>query len=388
LLAKKSDERIVYLCPNGFLGGAEKFVIDTCLGHLKYGKLKPVILFFSDGPAVEQARKLGIICIVLKKSFRLSRPWKLLKAIREIRALFKRFNWNIYHATMAYSQIVGSLATLGLPVKRVWFQHGPVAQALDIVASFFPVDKILFNSSYTQMLHHTAPSLHYPRLGEGVIPPGIEDHSIDENTVNEIRNKYRKGGLLLMMAGRIAPFKQYELVIDALNILFTLNPTLKSKVRLIIVGGVSKSEDEGYYQDLLKKVEQNNLGENIFFVGSQSNMADYYQACDLVIHTPKNPEPFGLVIAEAMNYGKMVIAPSSGGTGDFLIPYKTGIPLDVSAKELPRSIAYQILHVVYLLLEDDAILSKIEAQARVNIRKNFSLQHTVESLENCYQELF
>lgn len=385
---KKCDERIVYLCPNGFLGGAEKFVIDTCLGHLKYGKVKPVILFFSDGAAVDQARQLGIVCLVLKNSFRLSRPWKLLKAIREIRTLFKRFNWNIYHATMAYSQIIGSLATLGLPVKRVWFQHGPVAQTLDIVASFFPVDKILFNSSYTQMLHHTAPSLHYPRLGESVIPPGIESHPIDERRVNEIRSQYRRDGILLMMAGRIAPFKQYELVIDALNILFTLNPTLKSKVRLIIVGGVSKSEDQSYYQNLLKRVEKFQLVENIFFVGSQSNMADYYQACDLVIHTPKNPEPFGLVIAEAMNYGKTVIAPNSGGTGDFLIPYKTGIPLDISAKELPQSIAYQILHVVYLFLENDPILSKMKDQARVNIRKNFSLQHTVQSLENCYQELF
>ncbi len=383
----KSPGRIVYLCPNGFLGGAEKFVVDVCSGHHKYGHLDPVILFFSDGPAVSLAKELGITTIVLQNSFRLSRPWSLLKAVKEVRTLFKRFNWNIYHATMAYSQIIGSLATLGLPVKRVWYQHGPVAEKLDIIASFFSVDKILFNSTYTQILHHTAPSFHYPKKGEDIVAPGIEDYSTNDNHVDEIKTTYKKDGLLLMMAGRISPFKQYELVIDAIDCLFRLNTSLKHKVRLIIVGGAGKEEEEVYLEKLKKRVLLYHLEQNIFFVGTKSNIADYYKASDIVVHTPKKPEPFGLVVAEAMNFGKIVLAPCSGGTGDFLIPYKTGVPLDTSAKDLVQSVAYQLLHVVYLSLEDDPLVKRIKEQGRANIRNNFSLKHTVISLERHYQEI-
>ncbi len=384
---QKASERIVYICPNGFLGGAEKFVIDVCSGHLKYGKLNPVILFFSDGAAVSLAKELGITSVVLNHPFRLSRPWGLIRAVKEVRALFKRFNWTIYHATMAYSQIITSLATLGLPVKRVWYQHGPVAEKLDIMASFFPVDKILFNSTYTQILHHTAPSFHYPRCGERVIAPGIEDYSADEAVVQEIKNQYKRDGLLLMMAGRISPFKQYELVIEAMSSLFKINSNLKNKVRLVIVGGATKTEDQSYLKNLQKRVAYYALEENIFFLGSKSNMADYYVASDIVVHTPKKPEPFGLVVAEAMNFGKIVLAPSSGGTVDFLIPYKTGIPLDLTAKDLIQSVAYQLLHVVYLSLENDPIIRKLGEQARSNIRKNFTLKHTVISLERTYEEI-
>lgn len=384
---EKNQGRIVYLCPNGFLGGAEKFVVDVCSGHLKYGELNPVILFFSEGPAVSLAKEMGITTLVLRNSFRLSRPWSLLKAIKEVRTLFRRFNWNIYHATMAYSQIIGAMATLGLPVKKVWYQHGPVAEKLDIIATFFSVDKILFNSSYTQMLHHTAPSFHYPKKGEDIVSPGIEDYAFDRNLVTTIQGEYKKNGVLLLMAGRISPFKQYELVIEALHSLFRINLSLKKKVKLIIVGGATSRDDESYLKMLENKLHLYELKDNIFFLGAKSNMADYYNACDILVHTPMKPEPFGLVVAEAMNFGKVVLAPSSGGTGDFLIPYKTGIPLDVSSKDLIQSVAYQLLHTVYLTLENDPIVDRLKQQARNNIRKNFSLKHTVISLEAHYQDI-
>jgi len=379
--------RIVYLCPNGYLGGAEKFVIDTCVGHKKYGHINPTILFFSDGSAVKLARELGINCIVLKNSFRLSKPRSLFKALKEIRELFLRFNWNIYHATMAYSQIIGALATVGMNVRKVWYQHGPVAQKLDLIASCFSVDKILFNSKYTQKLHHTAPSLNYPNHGEQVISPGIENISFDSKVVSTIEKEFKRDGMLLLMAGRITPFKQYEIAIESLHLLFTINPSLKSKVRMIIVGGVGRAEDEKYHDRIKMMITDLKLESSVFLLGSKSNMSDYYKACDLVIHIPMSPEPFGLVVAEAMNYGRLVMAPSTGGTQNLLIPYQTGINIDCTIKDLKSRLTYQLLSIIEMHFIAAPKLERIKSDAQKNIQQNFSMKKTVITLESCYKSL-
>ncbi len=380
-------KKIVYLCPNGYLGGAEKFVVETCIGHLKYGEFDPFIVFFSDGPAVELAKENGIAYLVMKQKFKLSHPLKLFKAIKELRSYFERFNWKIYHATMAYSQIVGSLATVGLEIKRTWYQHGPVAQKLDLIASFFRVDKIIFNSSYTQQLHHTAPSFQTALHGELVISPGIKAPIIDQENVAKIKEQYSNDGILLMMAGRITPFKQYELVIKSLGQLLSKNGELKEKIKLIIVGGVGRKEDQRYEEDLKKLVHEEKLERSLFFTGPRSNIADYYEASDLIIHTPKYPEPFGLVIAEAMAQGKLVLAPSEGGSKDFLEPNKTGISYNIYDKNIISSLTQKLTYACHLLLENDHLAIEMREEAKLTIGNHYSLERSVISLESCYTDL-
>ena len=89
------NNTIVYICPNGYLGGAERFVLEAAYGHLRFGKYKPVIIFFSDGKAVDLARERKIDFFIIKQKFRLSNPVSLFKALVEIRKLFKKNNWTI-----------------------------------------------------------------------------------------------------------------------------------------------------------------------------------------------------------------------------------------------------------------------------------------------------
>ena len=288
---------------------------------------------------------------------------------------------------MAYSQIIGALATVGMNIRKVWYQHGPVAQKLDLIASFFSVDKILFNSSYTQQLHHAAPAFSYPLKGEEVISPGIEKNSFDSDTVSSIQREFKRDGMLLLMAGRITPFKQYEIAIDSLHQLFAMKPGLKSKVRLLIVGGVGRDEDEKYHDRIKLMIRDLKLKRSIFLVGSKSNMTDYYMASDLIIHIPMSPEPFGLVVAEAMNYGRLVVAPSTGGTYSLLIPNKTGISIDCTHKGLKNRLARKLLSVIDMNLTAVPKIERIRERAQENIQNNFSMKKTVLALETCYTSL-
>jgi hypothetical protein len=139
---------VLYLCPNAFLGGAERITLKLCQLHQQNEIFKVILLFLNNGPLVDHARKLGIKVYVLNFSFRLRHVWSLLKTISYVRKTVKREKIQIIHNVMPYAHIIGAIACLGLDVKKIWFQHGPVGGKLDKIASLLPVDRILFNSQY------------------------------------------------------------------------------------------------------------------------------------------------------------------------------------------------------------------------------------------------
>ena len=82
-----------------------------------------------------------------------------------------------------------------------------------------------------------------------------------------------------------------------------------------------------------------NIKENVVFTGFRENPGDYMNMMDVVIHSSILPEPFGMVLLEAMYLGKPVIATGYSGNMDFmnvnnsfLIRYKL---IDVGEKDYP-----------------------------------------------------
>ena len=57
----------------------------------------------------------------------------------------------------------------------------------------------------------------------------------------------------------------------------------------------------------------------------QKDIWGAYAAADMVIHASTKPEPFGLVILEAMLASKPVIATRGGGVTDLVVADETGI---------------------------------------------------------------
>ena len=55
------------------------------------------------------------------------------------------------------------------------------------------------------------------------------------------------------------------------------------------------------------------LAGRVGFVGFQHETAPVYRALDVVVHASTRPEPFGLVIAEALACGRAVVAAAAGG---------------------------------------------------------------------------
>lgn len=127
-----------------------------------------------------------------------------------------------------------------------------------------------------------------------VIPYGFDFDDIKEETK---KGELRFGNPQIIIVGRLVPVKQHKLV---LNIM----PFLKEKfpnIKLVIVGGGSL-ESELKQLSLKLKIEQ-----YVKWEGFKSNIHDYIRDSDIMV-LPSSAEGFGLVILEAWEHKKPVIA--------------------------------------------------------------------------------
>lgn len=387
-MEKKPRKKIVYISPNGYLGGAERFVLEACTGHKEYGEYDPVVLFFNDGDAIQLFRERNIAHFILNRKFKLSKPLELLKACFEIRKLFLDNQWEIYNATMAYPQFVMGLALWNLPVKRIWYQHGPVGNIFDYLASLFPYDFSVFNSSYTLSCHRRIPLFYGANRGERIIPYGIPEVQPDLSECQNIRNQYLKneGSILLLLAGRICSWKGYETALKALQIIFKNSPGLREKVQLILVGDAKTERDQPYKSMLQNLAEDPLLKGNVHFLGRKTNIQDYLKAADAFLHTSTIPEPFGLVVAEAMQQGTLVLGTNQGGTPDMLHHGVTGYSFDSTNNEAVEQLTELLQKVITLSERDPKALESLSLAGKQKILKDFNVPEMTKNLESLYTQ--
>lgn len=371
-----SMEKIVYLCPNGYIGGAERFVLEAAAGHLQYGQYRPTIVFFNDGPAVTEAKARQIPTYVLKNSFRLSRPLSVLKAVLELRKFFIKEGHNLYNATMPYAHIIGALAATSLSIKRTWYQHGPVGGLLDVMASFFKVDQVYFNSEYTRTQHFRHPIHTQAKFQDTLIPIGIPDK--DTSDAKALREQYVSStGLLLLTGGRITEAKGFENAIKAFQNILKRYPSLELK--LLVIGEAPQKKDERYLESLKTLANKEIKSQKIHFLGRKDNFPSYMKAADIFLHTTKIPEAFGLVIAEAMKQNTLVIGTSQGGSSDILIDQKTGYSFDSTSARAAQDLT-RILNKV--IQTDNSLLI---ANAKELIDKKYSIKEMISNLEREFE---
>jgi glycosyltransferase involved in cell wall biosynthesis len=65
--------------------------------------------------------------------------------------------------------------------------------------------------------------------------------------------------------------------------------------------------------EIVRIAEGMGIADRVAFVDFQDDTAPVYRALDVVVHASTAPEPFGLVIAEALACGRAVVASGAGG---------------------------------------------------------------------------
>ncbi len=91
-------------------------------------------------------------------------------------------------------------------------------------------------------------------------------------------------------------------------------------VRAYVIGGALYDTDHSQYaeQELRDIATRQGLGDRVGFTGFIAASEQAMRALDVVVHASITPEPFGLVIAEAMACGRAVVTSGAGGSSELV----------------------------------------------------------------------
>ena len=389
---RATPRRILLIEANedGTVGGSHQILYDLAL-WIDRERYEPVVVFYQENVFAERLRQRGIevhafdaIRARERAKHRSGRLIDLPSAYvgpiaRRVRFLRER-RIDLIHINN--SPKVGN--DDWLPASRI-VGIPCIANAVgDAPGEKHPIKRILFRS-----FDHIIPCSRY--LAEAMVRAGYEPSRMDMvypgvdidafrgrvgRSPEDVRAEFgiAPGVVLASMVGNIREWKGQHVVLDALA---RLRRSVLDRLHVLFIGAATPSDAE-FRHRLDAMVKQGDLGRSVTFLGPRLDVPDLVNAADLAIHASVKPEPFGLVVIEAMALGKPVIGASTGGPAEVITP-DCGITHDVrDPGQLARALA--------ALVEDRGARARLGANARLRVDQ-FTIQRSVRGTERVYRKL-
>jgi glycosyltransferase involved in cell wall biosynthesis len=173
--------------------------------------------------------------------------------------------------------------------------------------------------------------------------------------------------------GRIVGWKGQDVFLRALAQLALHQPHL----RALMVGDIDPPEDAAYLRQLHALIKELRLGDRVHFTGHCDNVPELMNALDAVAHTATLPEPFGLVVLEAMASGRPVVASAGGGVLDLVEDGVTGLLT-------PMRDEHALAQALARLASDSSLRQRLGVNGRNHVATHFTTDQFVLGVESVY----
>jgi glycosyltransferase involved in cell wall biosynthesis len=150
-------------------------------------------------------------------------------------------------------------------------------------------------------------------------------------------------------------------------------------IRGYVIGGpVYETTGSQYSREELRELARElGIGDRVGFTGFLSDSAPALRALDIVVHASTRPEPFGLVIAEAMACGRPIIVSDAGGAREIVDP---GVDAQCTR---PGDVA-GLARLIEALASDPRRRAVLGAAARKSSERRFSRDRLASQLVGVY----
>lgn len=304
-----------------------------------------------------------LICIILPESFRYYR-------------IGKRHNVKIVHLNnILGSQLAGIIASKLLNVP--------------CVAHLRAFEDITFMTKlYAAMIdHHIAISsaikknlldLEVPEHKISIVWDSVDLKEFDNNSSYEYlfeEFNIDKGEKLFGIFGRIIEWKGIREFILSADYVFKE----VSDAKAFIVGDPSDGNKD-YYYSMRTLVRNLGMDDKIVFTGFREDVPALMNMMNVIVHTSIQPEPFGMVLIEAMALGKPVVATKAGGPLDIVDNGESGFLADIGDyMEMGRKIT--------MLLKNPALSKEMGNKAKEKAMNYFCKEKHARAVEDIYENL-
>lgn len=361
--------KLIYIITCLDLGGAERQVCDLAdqfvdLGHeIIIISLTGEAMFLPKNPAVE------IIQLRLNKSLL---HWT--KACMKIRKLILKIQPDVVHCHMFHAIIFTRLLRLITPIRYLISTSHCVSEF-----SRLRMQAYKFTDRLNDLNTNVSEIAREEFIREGawsaersiVIHNGVDTahfNFCDEKRIDKRKELGFGDDITLLLAvGRIVQEKDYSNLLRA----FAIAIEERIDLRLLIIGS-GKLLDE-----LLELAGQLCITDKLFFLGQSKDVEAWMSAADLFVLSSVF-EGFGLVVAEAMAAGLLVVSTDCGAVKEIVNDFGVIVPVG-NEKVLSKAI------LTALSCSRDEKKRKIDL-ARENIIKNYSINAVAKRWIKLYEE--
>lgn len=154
-------------------------------------------------------------------------------------------------------------------------------------------------------------------LYDGLDPARVEP----QRTPEALRREYglRPGQPVIGIVGNVRVWKGQETVVRALFDVLKVHPDV-----VCFFVGASTPGDKPYQDKLDAMIAEAGIGDSVRFTGFQADPASFVNLMSIVVHASIEPEPFGMVVLEAMAQRKPVVGSRAGGPVEMIVDGQTG----------------------------------------------------------------
>lgn len=177
------------------------------------------------------------------------------------------------------------------------------------------------------------------------------------------------------IVGNIRMWKGQKYFIEAITILAKKYPELYG----LIIGGWSDVDLE-YVESLRQAVDDESLSHRIFFLGYRKDTPALLSILDVFVHASIQPEPFGMVLLEAMAAKVPVVATRLGGPIEIFDGGKCGILVR------PEN-ADEIAEGCIKYFSDDIFRQDVVEKAYTRLCEKFHIYTTVKNVGNLLENV-
>lgn len=281
---------------------------------------------------------------------------------------------DLLHVNNGMDNLEPIIAAILLGRKCIVHFHGPGKPSFVQRLLLFKVHKYIVISQY---LLKVLGDNGYPRERMIVIPNPVQETHALPSEITDFRQRYGLGSKdrIFGIVGRIVRWKGHIEFLKSAFIVLDRVPEAKA----LIVGDFSDG-DLSYQGQIIDMVEDSGFKDRIIMTGYVEHIGGLYSIMDVCVHASIWPEPFGLVIIEAMANDVPVIASDLGAPKEIITDGVNGYIVNPEATE-------KLAEMIISLLVDDKLRIDIGNKGRKHVQDNYQASKYARAVEKIYYEV-
>ena len=177
---------------------------------------------------------------------------------------------------------------------------------------------------------------------------------------------------MIGIVGNVRAWKGQETVVRALIEVVKVHPAV-----VCFFIGATTPQDQPYMDRLNALITEAGIAGNVRFTGYQKDIPSLVNMLQFVIHASIQPEPFGMVVLEAMAQRKAVVGSRAGGVVEMVVEGETGYTFDPGNST-------ELADRVVTLLNDPGRASAMGQRGYQRLMTHFTLQQYMSQIHEAY----